>query len=111
MAEWLTVDDDDLTTRWVDAPIEDPALVTLYLDAARDACETFAPDLAADAGGIPAGWRLAQAMQARNIWNAGNVAPGGDFTGEGGSYTVTAFPLDWQVQQLLRPRRVLGAIL
>ena len=109
MAKWLTAADAELETLWVDAPVEDPALVELYLAAAREACEAFAPPLAPDATSIPAGWRIAQAMQARNIWNAGNTAPSGDF--DSGSYGVTAFPLDWQVQQLLRPRRAFGAIL
>ncbi len=56
---------------------------------------------------IPDGWRLAQALQAQNAFNANNAAPGnGDF--DGGGYGITAHPLDWQVKQLLRPKRAFG---
>lgn len=111
MASWLTAGDTELLTLWPDAPVEDAATAALYLAAAREACEAFAPDLPEDTTDIPAGWRLAQAMQARNIWNSGNAAPSGDFAGEGSGYAISSFPLDWQVQQLLRPRRAVGAIL
>jgi len=58
---------------------------------------------------IPDGWRLAQALQAQNAFNANNAAPGnGDF--DGGGYGITTHPLDWQVKQLLRPKRATGAI-
>lgn len=58
---------------------------------------------------IPDGWRLAQALQAQNAFNANNAAPGnGDF--DGGGYGITTHPLDWQVKQLLRPKRAIGAI-
>ena len=111
MATWLTADDEQLPILWVDAPVEDPPTMALYLAVAREACEAFAPDLPEGVTEIPDGWRLAQAMQARNIWNVGMTSPSGDFTGEGSSYAISSFPLDWQVQQLLRPRRAMGAIL
>lgn len=52
---------------------------------------------------IPDGWRMAQLLQARNIWNSGKATPTGDF--DGGQYSLTTFPLDWQVRQLIRPKR------
>lgn len=52
---------------------------------------------------IPDGWRIAQLLQARNIWNSGKATPSGDF--DGGQYSLTTFPLDWQVRQLIRPKR------
>ncbi|WP_341935517.1 hypothetical protein MRBLWO14_001169 [Microbacterium sp. LWO14-1.2] len=58
--------------------------------------------------GIPDSWVLAQALQARNLYNSAKASPGGDMDGSG--YGITAFPLDWQVQQLLRPRRAVGVI-
>ncbi|NYF29237.1 hypothetical protein [Microbacterium sp. JAI119] len=106
MAEWLTADDEDLPTLWPDVPMNDDA-ATLYLNAAKEACLAYAPALAEGAS-IPDGWRLAQALQARNTYNSSKAAPGGDF--DGGGYGISAFPLDWQVKQLLRPRRALGAI-
>lgn len=110
MANWLTADDAEaLAYLWPDAPTENPDVLAMYLDSAKDACIAYAPELPADADGIPTGWQLAQALQARNTYNSGAVGPGGDT--DGGGYGLTTFPLDWQVQQLLRPRRAMGAIL
>ena len=107
---------------WRDAPADDAVLVT-YLSAARVACLTFAP-LPVDAstgygedpyggygGGdeIPDNYLLAQVMQARNTWNSGKAAPG-DGAFDGGGFGISSMPLDWQIKQLLRPQRALGAI-
>jgi len=108
MTDWLTVDDEELPTLWPDVPMNDN-VAKLYLAAAKDACIAYAPALPEDADGIPDGWRLAQAMQARNTYNSSKASPGGDFDGSG--YGISAFPLDWQVKQLLRPRRAMGVIL
>ncbi|MBS1674609.1 MAG: hypothetical protein JSS74_11675 [Actinobacteria bacterium] len=72
--------------------------------------ETYRPNVFVPAPvQIPDGWRLAQALQAQNAYNANNAAPGnGDL--DGGSYGITIHPLDWQVKQLLRPQRATGAI-
>ncbi|MCR2785434.1 MULTISPECIES: hypothetical protein [unclassified Microbacterium] len=103
---------------WRDAPASDPVL-TLYLESAHSACLAYAPSLVEDPnvidGGsfdeepVPATWKLAEVMQARNIWNSVKASPGGGEM-DGSSYGITAFPLDWQVKQLLRPERGLGAI-
>lgn len=108
MAEWLTTDDPDLHALWPDAGMNDDR-TTLYLNAAKEACLAYAPALPEGAEGIPDSWRLAQLLQARNIYNATKAGPSGDADGSG--YGITSFPLDWQVQQLLRPRRGIGAIL
>lgn len=52
---------------------------------------------------VPANYRQAQLLQARNIWNSAYASPTGDMDSAG--YGLTTFPLDWSVQQLLRPKR------
>lgn len=104
---WLTLE--EARTLWKDAPASDPTL-TLYLESVKPALLAYAPALAAGAP-IPEAWKLAQYLQARNVYNAGKAAPG---TGNGldnGEYSISVFPLDWTVQQLLRPQRAVGAIL
>lgn len=108
MAEWLTATDPDLPELWPDMPIE-PRVTALYLAAAKEACIAYAPEQPSGVTEIPDGWRLAQALQAQNTWNANQGAPSPDFDGSG--YGVTAHPLDWQVKQLLRPKRAIGVVL
>lgn len=120
MTTWLTAADDAILAElWADAP-ENPDVCNLYLNAAKSACLAYAPAqpaavlavvdgyLQSIAPPIPDEWRIAQAMQARNTYNAGLAAPGGEF--DGGGYGLSAFPLDWQVKQLLRPQLGVGAI-
>lgn len=104
---WLT--DKELFDLWPDAPDDGedepgpaPAL-TMYNDAALAACEAFAPVGPEEDTPVPANFRLAQMMQARNLWNASKVDPDRSY-GEG-EFVVTVHPLDWQVKALLRPRR------
>lgn len=92
---------------WTDAGDLEEGVLVAYLDAAKEACLAYAPPLAAGKD-VPASWRIAQAMQARNLFNSGAAAPADP--GEGGTYGVTARPLDWQIKQLLRPRRGIGVI-
>lgn len=87
---------------WQGAPLEDGRLHDLLV-VARHQCLEFAPTLADDTP-IPAHYRQAQLMQARNIWNATKTDPGGSTLGPEG-FSVPVFPLDWAVQQMLRPRR------
>lgn len=99
-AAWLSENDAELLGHlWPDAP-HDADVLALYLDAAREACAAYAPT--PPAAGIPSSWRIAQAYQARNIYNAGMAGAGGDLDGSG--YGLTAYPLDWSVRQMLRPR-------
>lgn len=113
MAQWLTADDADieevLAYLWTDAPLEEPKVLGMFLGAAKSQCIAYAPELPADADGIPDEWVIAQAMQARNIYNAGaNASTGTDPSG--GGYGIATYPLDWHVKQLLRPQRAVGSI-
>ena len=77
------------------------------LSAARAAVEAYAA--IREDGSVPNTWRTAQLMQARNVLNSTRANPSsGDLGGEG--YGLTAFPLDWQVRQLLRPRRAVPRV-
>jgi hypothetical protein len=105
LTTWLTTE----TARglWRDAPADD-ATLQLYLDVSRDAIEDFGRTLA-DPEAIPAGWRMAHWQHARNCLNAGKAAAGGgDLDGSG--FGLVSVPLDWHIQQLVRPRRAIGAV-
>ncbi len=106
---WLTAEDvDELAVLWPDSDtIEAEDVLNLYLSAAKAGCLAFAPELP-EGDPIPDEWLIAQAYHARNTYNAGQAAPSGEF--DGSSYGLTAFPLDWQVKQLLRPQSAVGAI-
>ncbi len=71
-----------------------------YLAAAATQCAAFAPQLPAG-NPIPDNWRLAQALQARDLSRAGQTVGGSDAL-DGG---VTIWPMDWTVKNLLRPRQ------
>lgn len=115
MATWHTLE--TARDQWVDAPLDDDELQE-FLDVAKEAVLAYAPALPADsienvggfivptASSIPDGYRKAQLMQARNVWNSEQASPGGNLDGSG--YGLTIHPLDWQVKQLLRPRSVFG---
>lgn len=109
MATWHTVE--SARDEWVDAPYDaddgDTLLLSL-LSSAKDAVLAFAPAVDTPLVEIPEGYRLAQLMQAKNIWNSSKASPSGDF--DGGQYSLTTFPLDWQVRQLIRPKRGLPVI-
>ena len=116
MAQWHTVA--SARDEWPDAPFDEDGgdnLLTSLLAAAQLAVVSYAP---VQEGGVTVtdegyvveadyvltdGYRIAQLMQARNIWNSGKASPSGDF--DGGQYGLSTFPLDWQVRQLIRPKR------
>jgi hypothetical protein len=108
MAEWHT--EESARNEWADAPIDygdegDATLATLLV-VAKQAVVAFAPAVEEplEDDNVPEGYRAAQLMQARNIWNASKASPSGDI--DGGQYGIAAgFPLDWQVRQLIRPKR------
>ena len=116
MAEWHTVA--SARDQWVDAPYDEDGgddTLTELLDVAASAVLAFAPIVpdtytvteegyivpVADAW-IPNSYRVAQLMQARNVWNSQKASPSGAF--DGSDYGITAYPLDWQIRQLLRPK-------
>ncbi|MDL9978846.1 hypothetical protein [Microbacterium candidum] len=101
---------DTIEVLWPEAgQIMNVDALVLILASARNECVAFAPTLAAGEA-MPEGWPVAQVMQARNKYNAALAAGSPDGTFDGSSYGLTAHPLDWQVMQLLRPRRAMGAI-
>ena len=65
-------------------------------------CRAFAPALA-EGVKAPENWVAAQVLQTRALVRAGVVGDGdrAGLTGEG----VAVFPMDWQVKNLLRPRK------
>lgn len=119
MAEWHDIE--SARSQWDDAPLDDDQLTEL-LEVAKVAVLAYAPALDAgsyvvdddgyivmvDADTVPASYRYAQLMQARNVWNSSQASPGGDL--DGSSYGISTFPLDWQVKQILRPRSVFGGV-
>ena len=104
----VEADLDLLGVVWPDGPTLEPAVLKVYLAVAKAACVAFAPALT-EGQAVPDEYRLAQAKQAPNVYNAAAAAPGGEM--DGGSFGLVAHPLDWQVKQLLRPRSGVGVIL
>lgn len=99
--EWMTL---ALTREaWVDSrAIEDPILYDL-LEIAKHQILEYAPALAEGAA-IPLSYKMGQLSQARNIYNGSIVDAGnGDIGNE--TFSIRPFPLDWQIKQLVRPRR------
>lgn len=92
---------------WVDAPT-DPDVLARYLTAAYEQCLEFLPHDAQGQPVVPSPTPdrlpLAQVMQARALYRSA-LAGGGDQIG-GDGLTVTVFPMDWTVKNLLRPRRL-----
>lgn len=107
-AIWIVVHEDDgwhslpsARSDWADAPQKDERLYQL-LELAKQQVLAFAPPL--DEFQVPPlNYRFAQLQQARNLLNASRVDPS---NGSGGddSFTLTPFPLDWTVKQMLRPK-------
>lgn len=88
---------------WPDAVEMNDITLWRLLETAKGDVLEFAPVLAEGAA-IPTRYQAAQLMQARNRWNSALANPA---TGDSGldGFTLTVFPLDWQVKQLLRPTR------
>lgn len=102
---WVT--NDEVRKVWKSAPADDDVL-GLYLQAVEPGVIAYAPALP-EGSAVPEHYKLALVMQARSVYNAGQARAGGsDFGSE--DFSISIFPLDWQVKQLLRPIRGLGAI-
>lgn len=103
---WHTLD----TARhaWSDAVrIEDDILWEI-LAVAKHEVVAYAPALAVGAT-VPVHYRKGQLMQARSLWNASKVDPSSGAMGDD-SFAITPFPLDWQVKQVLRPKRAVPVV-
>jgi hypothetical protein len=99
--EWATMA--IARSQWVDARAIDDDVLFDLLQIAKHQVIEYAPTLDEDAA-IPSYYRLAQILQARNTYNSAIVdASNGDIGSD--TFVVRPFPLDWQVKQLLRPRR------
>lgn len=107
VATWYTVE--AARVDWRDAPLDHFRLLDL-LEVAKAQCLAYAPLPAdADPDYPPVGHRVAQLMQARNVWNASKTDPASGGIGDDG-FMVRVFPMDWTVKALLRPKRAIGAI-
>lgn len=101
MAPWADPDAPIAAELWPDAAEVSTELRALLFAAAQEACEEYAPALAADAT-VPARYTIAVTMHARDIWNASRRSPEGTMGPE--EFAVTVRPLSIDVRQLLRPR-------
>jgi len=102
---WANLDAAREETRWPDAnTLSDRVLFDILVEAKR-AVIAYADEVAVnyDDEQPPPNLRFAQIMQARNIHNAIRVDPSTGDLGDG-SFQVRAFPLDWQVQQIIKPK-------
>src|SRR5665647_2405660 len=97
---------------WADAPL-DAVDLARYLGAAHEQCVAFLPYTTDPATGVqtptipdpvPDTFVLAQVFQARALYRSA-LAGSGDAIGADG-LSVTVFPMDWTVKNLLRPKRV-----
>jgi hypothetical protein len=89
-----------LRREWRDAPSDDFLLYQL-LEVAKKQVMAFAPALKTP--GVPVNYRLAQKMQARNLWNSAITDPSGAVGDDG--FAIRPFPMDWTVKNVLRPKR------
>jgi len=100
-AEWATLA--RTRSQWIDArAIQDDVVFDLLMLAQHQVLE-YAPVLEEGAS-VPLTYKSAQIMQAKNIYNGSLVDSGSGDIGEG-SFAIRPFPLDWQIKQMLRPRR------
>lgn len=91
---------------WADAGGLADETLQLLLDSANGDCFAYLDPLDGvnpTGEAITASMRIAEIYQARARYNAVSSAGDGNQVGPDGM-TVTVFPLDWQVQQLLRPK-------
>jgi len=97
---WLDTTD-PLVITWLDAPSGDE--LRILLASAYAQCLAFAPELATGAA-VPDNYKLAQFFQTKALYRS-QLAGSGDQIGADGM-SVTVFPMDWTVKNLLRPKKV-----
>jgi len=100
---WVDTQED--LAKWPDANRDMDGLAQ-YLQAAYEQCLEFLPpaDVEPLPDPIPERFVLAQLLQARALYRSA-IAGSNDQIGPDGM-SVTVFPMDWTVKNLLRPRRV-----
>lgn len=96
---WIDTETD--LSDWPDTSGMDADALERYLQAAYEQCVAYAPALAEGAP-VPGRYVLAQLMQARALYRS-VISGGGDTIGQDG-FTVTVYPMDRTVKNLLRPR-------
>lgn len=95
-------------TEWRDAGALDDHRLWVLLETAKLEVVAYAPPLP-DGARPPVNYREAQLMHARNRNAAGRIDPANADAG-GDGFSLTAFPLDWVVRQLLRPQRAIKRV-
>ncbi|MEV8029637.1 hypothetical protein [Cellulosimicrobium funkei] len=96
---WVTLDEVDGLWPGTDPlPEEFP---TVHLMAAYEQCVAFLPE-AEEYPATPSR-KLAQVLQARALMRVQNAGDQSSMGPDG--FTVTVFPMDWTVKNLLRPKR------
>lgn len=98
---WVPADSPLITELWPDAP-SDPDVLDELLEASYEQCAAYVPGIVETP--VPSRYRIAQVMQARAIQRSLVSGTGDQMGGDG--YTVTVFPMDWNVRNLLRPRSI-----
>lgn len=97
MAVWHDID--SIRDVWTDADQIDDEHLQELLEVARDAIVAYAPTLSSE--DIPTRYRVAQAAQVKNLWNAVMAGPNGSIGDD--TFAIQPRPLDWHVKQILRP--------
>lgn len=97
------VDPDVVPLFWPEADDLDPTVLASYLEAAYEQCVEFLPVERRTEAPLTS-WKQAQMMQARALHRSTVAGSGDQFGGDG--LTVTVFPMDWTVKNLLRPTKV-----
>jgi hypothetical protein len=102
------VETDEVVEFWPEADDLTTGALISYLQAAYEQCVEFLPHVAVPTPPIalppPERYILAQVMQAQALFRS-NVAGSGDTLG-GDGQSVTLFPMDWTVKNLLRPTKI-----
>lgn len=93
--------------QWADAVQTSDAALWELLETAKGQCIEYAPPLILNQA-VPVNYKAAQLKQAQNTWNGSHTDTGGRFNEEGG--TITVFPMDWQVTNMLRPKSAIPVI-
>lgn len=98
------VDTDTLSGLWPDSDNLATADLEDVLATAHEQCLEYLPPEARNPETVPKRYRLAQVMQAKALARATVVGSDDNLAGDG--ITVTLFPMDWTVKNLLRPKTV-----